>query len=356
MSGKDIWEKNKEAGDIGENIIYPMLKLPLICWRGSNCSCVRWNFEATHIAENGKKVDADVSIKFDCTGCRNLREGQEPKCTQAHEIKTNIATNDRSLFTRTERSQNLYIEFIQNLEAYLRDNKKTEDDPLTGGKITYREGIGWWRKREEAFKNGQTTINEADWYHFYQPYDMWERIHLNRSGDNLKHYQSATDEQINKWFEDDSIPQNSILITQVPVEYCISVPGKQLKKLIEDRVGYPYNKNDYEMGWNINIKDVIPCQQQYITDGTDGRTAGIKEARISLIGEYVTRESKERIKGAITTLVAGKSFYTPAEIYGKKQTYATMLDMSAFKKGNNETFYTPVELLDFQVYKLQKYE
>lgn len=377
LYNKANWEINKETGDIGEATILPLLMLPIWCWRTDKGLCHRRQ-EIEYLAQRGK-VDADVLLRFDNCGTEKYKES----CTlvdasrankairQYHEIKTNVATFDKAITSGANREQNIYIELIQKLSYYLTNSLEKDDDPFSeGGKLEYRGGIGWWDKREQAYKEGKTRLNHATWYHFYEPMDMWERVKEVEGFEDIKRptgaepqYQRATDEEIKEWLADKNITSEAILITQIPVEIVISVPGKLLEKLVEDiryryDIGYPdwahvYELDGHLMSCKIPIKELIPCinmghkcgevKIEGVNSGTcayewAGKepneyyneltyTQGEKMVLVSLVGEYVRKDGKgKRIKSIIPGMTRSNNnnipltsdaiYYVPARLVG----------------------------------------
>lgn len=375
MADNENWEKAKLVGGIGEATALPLLLMPVWCWRTGKGFCHRWQ-NVEYKAAQGEKVDADVVISFDA--CEASADGERQRCPmlegienaaagkQLHEIKTNVAAYDIGITkdSKGNRTQNLYIELVQNEKAYLKNKMVSETDPLEGGKeIEYREGIGWWRKREYAYEHGMTQHDKAHWYHFYQPLDIWERVkaakdedgnllypHLERPIGGEAQFTRATDEEIQEWVWDLDIAgaenatgKEAILITQMPVEVCISVPrgvlkrlvdgisvenwgeprhiatsGKNAGKLVYDKSKYVYfNEGKGELrAYKIPIKDVIPCVNMGV-GGEQRETQGKNGVLVSLVGEYVrwgrTDKKPHRIKGIIPKWAI---CYTPARLTG----------------------------------------
>lgn len=396
MADSKEWKLAKLVGGIGEATVFPLLTMPVWCWRTAKGACKRWQ-QAEYKAQEGK-VDADVVISFDaCEGCPMLEDGAAAAGKQLHEIKTNVAAYDITITEgRANRTQNLYIELVQNEKAYLENKMVSEIDPLEGGKrIKYRKGIGWWRKREYAYEHGMTRHDKAHWYHFYQPLDIWERIkaakdedgnllypHLERPIGGEAQFTRATDEEIQEWLDDWFIDDNAILITQIPVEICISVPRGVLKRLVYniecwgeprhyDSYGnFVYDKSKYVYynegkgelrAYKIPIKDVIPCiNMGKINRGAEFETQGQKGVLVSLIGEYVTKKGKgHRIKGVIPDLsTIGYEAYTPARLAGEMGADgAIRVNVNAFKNPYDKTgaVWVPRIIWEFDNLKLKKY-
>lgn len=371
MANNTGWERKKLTGAIGEAVALSVLFMPVWCWPTEKGFCHRWQ-DVEYKAQEGKKVDADVIITFNA--CEASADGERQRCPmlegdtgepykQLHEIKTNVATFDRAIGGSSDHTQNLYIELIQSPYYYPQNKIEWEKDPLEDGKeIPYRGGIGWWKKREYAYENGYTKYDKAHWYHFYQPLDMWECLKAAKTQDengNWKllypdlerptgaeaQYLKATDEEIQEWIDDWIIDDNAILITQIPVEICISVPCDVLKGMVSEieeefeEWGVPkkttdkcYIKNDLLCGYKIAVKDIIPC----VNMGTIKRdepyeTTGKPGVIVSLVGEYVRlrkqyREKNEkgekekwvRIKGIIPDpSTVGGDMYVPARLIGE---------------------------------------
>lgn len=414
MADNEVWEMAKLSGGIGEATVFPLLSMPVWCWRTGKGFCHRWQ-DVEYKAAQGKKVDADVVISFDA--CEASADGERQRCPmlegienaaagkQLHEIKTNIAAYDKSIKEDSNRTQNLFIELVQSQYWYLKNIIKEELDPLEGSgkKLPYRKGIGWWKKREYAFERGITQYDKADWYHFYQPLDAWERLKVARDKDgnllypDLKrptgceaNYSRATDEEIEEWVNDldminveNDTGKDAILITQIPVEVCISVPRDVLQCLVDDIEcwGEPrhiftdyadakeHGKNVGDMyidisqrayfdkgkgllrGYKIPIKDVIPCYNMG-TGREQRETEGKEGVLVNLVGEYVrwirTDEKPHRIKGIIPKWAI---YYTPARLTGL---WGEKVNWQAFKNPHEAGTWVPCEIKSF-IEGLKKY-
>lgn len=428
LYNKSDYEISKETGDIGEATILPLLMLPIWCWRTDKGLCHRRQ-EVEYLAQRGK-VDADVLLRFDNCGNRKYKDN----CTlvdtsrankvvrQWHEVKTNVATFDKAITSGANREQNIYIELIQKLSYYLSNNTDTDDDQFSdGGKLEYWGGIGWWDKRERAYKEGKTKLNHATWYHFYEPMDMWERVKEVEGFEDIERpkgagpqYQRATDEEIKKWLEDKTIAREAILITQIPVELVISVPGKLLEKLVEDIRDKYYTDVDrrdwahiheldgYLMACKIPIKELIPCINMgykcgevkigdvnsgtyaYEWAGKDPNeyyneltyTKGKEMVLVSLVGEYVRKDGKgKRIKSVIPGMTRSNSipltsdaiYYVPGRLVGSAvhdedgNTVGGVTGvnvnayMNPYKKDKEKNIWIPRIIWEFDNIKLKKY-
>lgn len=418
MAYKDKWEINKEAGDIGEATILPLLMLPIWCWRTDKGLCHRRQ-EVEYLAQRGK-VDADVLLRFDNCGdgkhkesCALVDASRANKAIrQYHEIKTNVATFDKAITSGANREQNIYIELIQSLSYYLSNSLKTEDDQFSeGGKLEYWGGVGWWDKRERAYKEEKTRLNHATWYHFYEPMDMWERVKEVEGFEDVERptgaepqYQKATDGEIKEWLADKSITSEAILITQIPVEVVISVPGKLLEKLVDgirDKyytdMGYPdwahvYELDGHLMACKIPIKELIPCINMgdkrggdaYVWAGKEANTyydeltytRGEEKVLVSLVGEYVRKDGKgKRIKSVIPGMTRSNSipltsdaiYYVPARLAGDvvRDDEGNIIEgvtgvnvnayMNPYKKDREKNIWIPRIIWEFDNVKLKKY-
>lgn len=418
MADKDKWDISKEAGDIGEVTILPLLMLPIWCWRTDKGLCHRRQ-EVEYLAQRGK-IDADVLLRFDNCGTEKYKEScalvdasrANKAIRQYHEIKTNVATFDKAITSGANREQNIYIELIQKLPYYLSNSLKTDDDPFSeGGKLEYWGGVGWWDKRERAYKEGKTRLNHATWYHFYEPMDMWERVKEVEGFENVERptgaepqYQRATDEEIKEWLADKSIASEAILITQIPVEIVISVPGKLLEKLVEDirdkyytDVGYHdwahvYEMDGYLIACKIPIKELIPCINMgykrggdaYVWAGKEANvyydeltyTRGEEKVLVSLVGEYVRKDGKgKRIKSIIPGMTRSNSipltsdaiYYVPVRLAGDvvRDDEGNIIEgvtgvnvnayMNPYKKDREKNKWVPRIIWEFDNVKLKKY-
>ena len=384
MADSNVWEMAKLAGDIGEATVFPLLVMPVWCWRTAKGACKRWQ-QAEYKAQEGK-VDADVVISFDaCEGCPMLGDGAAAAGKQLHEIKTNVATFDKAIAGTSDHTQNLYIELIQSPYWYPKNKIVSEADPLEGGKqLPYRKGIGWYRKREYAYERGITKHDKAHWYHFYQPLDAWERVKaakdeegnllypgLERPIGSEAQFTRATDEEVQAWLDDWLVDDNAILITQIPVEICISVPRGVLKKLVAEVESWGKQRETNSIcyiddagllrAYKIAIKDVIPCiNMGTISRGAEHETTGEKGVLVSLIGEYVRKNGNgRRIKGVIPDLsTIGFDVYAPARLVGEVGADgAIRVNVNAFKNPYDKTgaVWVPRIIWEFDNVKLKKY-
>ena len=291
-----------QMGKDGEAVIMPMLSECSKCWRypvskienGENWYCpIRpITIDKTDDAAFQEVLDIDAQLSFSCEGCPLFdyyaaREIDLADADQWHEIKTNYITHGQSASgSGTAFTQNIAIETVENLKKLNKfkavaidaekEQKKrirgektkkfeeekqscTKKDPRRSGRTVFNTpGAGWFYKtlkRYEGlppYQNRHKSIHGdpllADWYHFYQPIDAW---------DLTTEVAEATQEEIDKWLNDDSVPRGSTLITQYPFSYCISIKGSYLKE-----ISYFYNEHD--MGENhkgklIPIADLVAC-------------------------------------------------------------------------------------------------
>lgn len=294
----DKFHRLLEAGKVGEAIIMPMLSYACKCWRypmemanGWVCPHAPTVIDKTDDTEFQKALDIDAQLHFSCDNCPvydfyNDRAmlWDKAEIDQWHEIKTNYATHGES---KEENSigytQNIAIEtveWLQKLKKFKRIGIDAEREKPKGEKnkkfsaligecvradprfkhstIFNTPGAGWYYKalkhysgipRTKASIQGEPLL--ADWYHFYQ------RI---QAADGYK-VAEATQEEIDKWLNDDNVPRGSLLITQYPFSYCISISGSYLKKLVrlytkEVEYGKPEKRQKAKL---IPIADLIPC-------------------------------------------------------------------------------------------------
>lgn len=198
-----------------------------------------------------KMMDTDLKVHFSCKGCMVFDalkvsggrvDGAE--IDQWHEIKSNYATHGQSVRNdgKTDgarTTQNIPIETIEN-EGTIKDNKKKplmgmllEDDPRGIEPIYATEGMGWYNKTRRCKDDSRVL---SDWYHFYQPIDPWDFENIN--------VEAATDEEIEAWLNDNTVPDGSELIIQYPPSYCISIKGSYIEKMLVKEI--PWNEDDYE--------------------------------------------------------------------------------------------------------------
>jgi hypothetical protein len=391
MADSEVWEMAKLTGDIGEATTFPFLVMPVWCWRTGKGPCKRWQ-QVEYKAQEGK-VDADVVISFDaCKGCQMLGDDLAVDGKQLHEIKTNVAAFDKSIKENSNRTQNLFIELVQSEYWYRQNIIEEELDPLEGSgkKLPYRKGVGWWKKRGFAFDRGITRYDKAHWYHFYQPLDAWERLkmardkegnllypHLERPTGCEAQYSRATDDEIETWLWDFGIEMgdDAILITQIPVEICISVPCDVLKGMVDaisvESWGEQRHYNKYgELTWNkdiysyfkdsgllraykIPIRDVIPCVNVGASKrGEPRETQGKNGVLVSLVGEYVRYGTDgHRIKGLIPDTA---EIYTPARLTGMM---GERVNYTAFKNPYDKTgaIWVPRKIKEFME-RVKKYD
>lgn len=333
-----------EAGKVGEAIIMPMLSHACKCWRYPVeheadwvCYCAPTPIDKTDDKEFQKALDIDAQVHFTCEGCPVFKEKadilDEEEADQWHEIKTNYATHGDSLEENgVNCTQNILIETVENRSKLknfkskaLAAEKKNERTPETerefhkivteqtradprrkGATVFNTPGAGWyykvlkhyngvpnaWYGEKESIK-GEPLL--ADWYHFYQ------RI---QAGDGYK-VAEATQEEIDKWLNDDSVPCGSQLITQYPFSYCISISGSYLKKLMKGRKEIEYGKTKNQMGALIPIADLIECDVFRGADLTydnelsaeTGALWNDEEMRFFISGECV--EVKQPTEGSV---------------------------------------------------------
>ena len=91
-------------------------------------------------------------------------------------------------------------------------------NPTAGEIRKIRKDTGWYNKTMDGTK--------ATLYHFYQPFTniLEKDVHATII--------RATDEEAKAWLEDERIPDGSILLTQFPLKYILSITGKWLKRLL----------------------------------------------------------------------------------------------------------------------------
>lgn len=193
--------------------------------------------------------DVDMLVQFECgddwinDNCEltftmkdwcDVDEVEKRLCRiQCHEVKHNSATHSGSLDSSRERTQNLYIEKISKGEKALYAKKLYHplcDDPRTGMRVQIRKGVGWWCKRDYENmldENGNPCGDgkKADWYHFYQSYARQEK-------DEYVTAKEASRAEIEKWLDDENIPDGSVLVVRWPMEYCLSISGWYLENVL----------------------------------------------------------------------------------------------------------------------------
>ena len=298
----DKFHRLLEAGKVGEAIIMPMLSYACKCWRypmehEANwiCPCAPTIIDKTDDTEFQKVLDIDAQVHFTCDGCPVFKEKSEEfldldgeEADQWHEIKTNYATHGES---REEGgvnyTQNILIETVENnrkLGKFKYDAIEAEHEKPKGKKskefselisecvrtdprykyystVFNTPGAGWYYKALKHYvgiprgeKRGEKESIKgepllADWYHFYQ------RI---QAADGYK-VSEATQEEIDKWLNDDRVPRGSLLITQYPFSYCVSISGSYLRKLVKERKEIEYGTGIRKKGILVPIADLIPC-------------------------------------------------------------------------------------------------
>ena len=285
MSNTEFFNKMVKAGEAGEAIIMEQLPKACKCWRGvgkvgrglkvplefNMCYQPPTLIDKRQDRDFQRVLDIDVQLHYDCSGCPvfdALGWGHgDAVIDEWHEIKTNYATHGESKSKKGKRNtQNTDIETVE--DRYWKKNNKwkmelrAEKDPRNGEGVAVHNGAGWFNKTTDI--NGKRIL--ADWFHFYQPIDIEDFSNWN--------VERATDEEIEKWLNDDTVPCGSTLIIQYPFSYCISIRGSYLEKIatwcdvaydddgdiisIEER----YKDKDIgakQRGKLIPVADILPC-------------------------------------------------------------------------------------------------
>ena len=287
MSDTEFFNRMVAAGEAGEDIIMEQLPIACRCWRGISkvgrgCK-VPLVFEIccqppTLIDHRKNKafqevLDIDAQLHFSCGGCPvfdALGWGHgDAEIDQWHEIKTNYETHGQSASgSGKEYTQNIAIETVEN--KYWKKNHtgknyqmelEIKTDPRNGDAVCVRHGAGWFNKTTD--RNNNRVL--ADWFHFYQPIDAENFANWN--------VERATQEEIDRWLNDDAVPAGSTLITQYPFSYCISIRGSYLEKivyetiydeeweeeLIKERYGKAIDIGAKQKGYLVPIADILPC-------------------------------------------------------------------------------------------------
>lgn len=401
-------------GKVGERVIAPITFIPnMPCWRSKDdIRCTRMHSEQ-YLAGQGEKIDADICVKCNCTGCKYVPDGEEQQKEIIHEIKTNVATYDENTKVgrnnrQINRTQNIYIEFIQNIDAYKKQKLTEQDDAFSeNGKLEYIEGIGWYNKREKAYAEGKTKFNHADWYHMYLPYDIYEKTGIPRKSTEPE-YLSASDEVIQKWNADTSISNDAYLITQMPVAICISISDSRLEELVKTYKGireYRVEEAGYLKGVKIPVSQIIPCIEPNIGYNYMYMDELRTDIKVSIVAEFIKKGRTKRILSVLpveraynrlednsreelpeemrllskiyamdeedlieddkSSIIVYPELYVPEEIFGKKTEYGYILE--GLKKFDKYMFRTdifeygiarwiPKAILDFEVTRLRVYQ
>ena len=349
-----------KVGYRGEEILEYSLPITFECWRYPVCAgrCDR-KLKADRTQKKGK-ADADIVVQMNCKGCQYLKDGDAETAIALHEVKTNPAAVDEGIsnnkYARSSSyTQNLYIELVQTEATYISayrskidaeragktwdkniDGYEKEYDPIEKVEFEYLSGIGWWDKRRLAYDRGQVGYVHAEWYHFYQPYDSWEWIGKKRKFHN-KGYMAATEREIDNFLKDDNIAEGSILLTQYPVELCISMSDAHIEAAIEgglciSRRSKKYADNGYDLhykgssgnalvlGYLLPIEKVVPCREVNKRlnrqDAEIEYTEGIMGVRTIIIGKFVQKGGNHTpIKAGIP--MNAREIYAPRRIMGK---------------------------------------
>lgn len=284
MSNSEFFNMMVSAGEAGEDVIMKQLPIACKCWRGVGMvgrgRRVPLEFDMCYQPPKlidrrkdkafQKVLDIDIQLHYKCGGCPvfdALEWGHgDAEKDEWHEIKTNYETHGQSASGgNSERTQNIAIETVEN--KYWKKNhigeepRRIETDPRNGKEVYVNNGAGWFNKT--TTKDKKRIL--ADWYHFYQPIDADDFS-------NSLTVERATQKEIDRWLNDDAVPEGSTLIIQYPFSYCISIKGEYLEKIATARteidkewggtVKPRYEDRDIgtkQKGKLIPVADILPC-------------------------------------------------------------------------------------------------
>ena len=263
MSNGNDFNTSKEIGDEGAKKVLPFLQRSGVCWRQLSIYggtvlkrlayeqiCPRLpeivSVEEDEMYQN--LYDIDWQVKLDCKGCSLLKDA-DPNVTQSHEVKRCLGTHGKD--EKKESYQNFVVETVSNNRLYDKNAwKKACWNPITHQWERIRDGVGWWKKRDEvqpSDKDGNPIgkpfkDKKADWYHFLLEFGS-SRI-------------EATDEEKQAFYDACKKDKDALLLVRWPVDYCLSITGKHLERIISEG---GYKEIDIQKGksYLIPVMDIL---------------------------------------------------------------------------------------------------
>lgn len=379
-----------KVGSIGELQAMPMFASGLMCWRAKALPymlqgafiyppCERLTgFEDKGLTED-RIEDIDWILNCCPDDCEMITQSNYKGMFSYRiitdrgigiEVKTNRQTHgDNGNPRTTQFTQNIPLELIQNTSLYNRNQTKTGTDARTGKQFTYIDGIGWWNKF------GTNEDEKNDWFIFYQPLKV--RIDNNEDDKSIEcRCKYASQEVIQRWFDDDSINDEDILIVRYPVDYAIIVSGRTLWKIenIGQENGRPFRTLKTSAGTSIEkqlelipVRYIVPCYNMQsepiaIKNPAIGKFAGYEPARIIPIPMFFKHKDRNSFKNGELERVArhryikqlinpntARKVYIPNEIKHKDKEVYTAFDSGSRPKWGDKyrEWFVPVDIYNF---------
>lgn len=329
MSNGSDFNTSKAIGDEGARKVLPYLQQSGVCWRqlstyGGTAFPRLVNEQicpytpAIVSVEEDKMYqtlyDIDWQVKFDCKDCPLLKDA-DPNVTQSHEVKRCLGTHGKD--EENESYQNFVVETVSSNWLYNKNTwKKPYWNPITNQWERIRNGVGWWKKRDEvqpSDKDGNPIgkpfkDNKADWYHFLLEFGS-SRI-------------EATDEEKQAFYDACKKDKDALLLVRWPLDYCLSITGTHLERIISEG-GY---KEQLGKMYLIPVKDILysycyekPDEEKKDKQGNPIESKQSKKAifydRQNVKVNFADTEAFLNSKGEKASMSAGRKIYVPRRFY-----------------------------------------